>query len=356
MCLILERTEMLLEQIGADTRVRELFLPHAADAVELGRVSFAAHEQYRIYLESGDCEAAPAGRLRWTGELPAVGDWVAARRVDSALALLEAVLPRRTMFSRRAGGKTAAEQAIAANVDLAVVVSGLDGDFNLRRLERYLVLVRESGAAAVVVLNKADLCGGAAERRDAASRVAGHTPVLVMSAQQTVEPLAPLVLGRTVAFLGSSGTGKSTIVNALLGAERQATAAVREWDSRGRHTTSSRMLIPLPGGGAVIDNPGMRELQLWAGEESLEEVFEEIAALAAQCRFLDCSHSSEPGCAVQAALERGELDSARWASYRKLEAELRHQFVQQDAQARLEQKRKWRSIQKTMRHHPKYQR
>ena len=348
---------MILEQIGADLRVRELFLPYKSQGLKLARVSFAAHEQYRAYLENGECDAAPAGRLRWSEALPAVGDWVAVRRVDPELALIEAVLPRRTQFSRRAAGNAVTEQVIAANVDLAVVVCGLDADFNLRRLERYLVLARESGAEAVIVLNKADLCQAPMERMEAVKSIAPGVRVMVLSAIENVEPLrAILRTGTTLVFLGSSGVGKSTIANGLVGEDRQATAVVRAADSRGRHTTTSRMLLALPGGGAIIDNPGMRELQLWASEESLDEVFQDVSALAGRCRFADCTHSTEPECAVRDALESGVLDRSRWQSYRKLEAELRFQTRQQDVHAMLDQKRKWKSIHRAMRHHPKYQR
>ncbi|HEX8984911.1 MAG TPA: ribosome small subunit-dependent GTPase A [Bryobacteraceae bacterium] len=347
---------MLLEQIGADVRVRELFRPYEADGLELGRVSFAAREQYRVCLESADCEAVPAGRLRWEDTLPAVGDWVAARRVDAELALIEAVLPRRTQFSRRAPGSGAAEQVIAANVDVALVVCGLDGDFNLRRLERYLVLARESGAEPVLVLSKADLCEEAAERVEAVRRIAPGVPVVPLNARETVEPLRPLVRGRTVALVGSSGAGKSTIANGLLRDSRQATQAVRDSDSRGRHTTTSRMLLRLEGGGAIIDNPGMRELQLWAGEDALDGVFDDIAELGERCRFRDCTHAAEPGCAVREALERGELDASRWESYRKLGAELRHRAVERGTQSRLAERKKWRAIHKAMKAHPKYNR
>lgn len=347
---------MFLEQIGADARVRELFRSHATTGTELGRVSFASHEQYRVWFEAGDCEAAPSGKLRWQDALPATGDWVVARRVDPELALIEAVLPRRTRFSRRAAGKAAVEQVIAANIDLAVVVCGLDRDFNLRRIERYLVLTRESGAEPVIALNKADLSGAVAEAVAEVMRIASEVRVVALCAHQSVAPLAGMVQGRTVAFLGSSGAGKSTIANALLGEQRQATGSVRAADSRGRHTTTSRMLLPLPGGGALIDNPGMRELQLWASEETLAETFDDIAAFAERCRFADCAHGDEPGCGVQDALARGALDEARWHSYRKLQGEVRYQALQEDVHARQAQKQRWKAIHKAMRHHPKYRR
>ncbi len=347
---------MFLQHLGADARVRHLFRPHQAEQLELGRVSFAAHEQYRVYLEQGEYEAVPAGRLRWDNLLPAVGDWVAVRPVDPTLARMEAVLPRSTQFSRRAAGPAQYEQVIAANVDLALVVCGLDGDFNLRRLERYLVLGRESGGATVVILNKADLCPDTAARLEAVSRIAPGVPVLPLTARQSIDPLLDLVRGRTVVLLGSSGAGKSTIANGLLGDSRLATNAVRPSDSRGRHTTTSRMLLPLPHGGAIIDTPGMRELQLWAGQDSLDDVFSEITELSEDCRFNDCTHNGEPGCAVAQALLNGEIDPSRWDSFRKLGAELRHRQVAQDLSAALVEKRKWKSIHKSIRSHPKYRR
>jgi ribosome biogenesis GTPase len=347
---------MFLEQIGADDHVRGCIRPHEAAGLELGRVSFAAHEQYRVFLETGECEASPAGRLRFDDVLPAVGDWVAARAVDPQLALIDAVLPRTTRFSRRAAGTSINEQVLAANIDLALVVCALDHDSNLRRIERYLVLAAESRAEAVLLLNKADLCPDTASKAGAVRLLAPNLQTLILSAVETVEPLRDLVHGRTVVLLGSSGAGKSTIANGLLGVERQSTQPVRESDSRGRHTTTSRMLLPIPGGGALIDSPGMRELQLWAGQESLDDVFQEIALIAEECRFKDCTHSAEPDCAILAALDTGRLDSSRWASYQKLAAELRHRAVEQDIHAKLAQKKIWKAIHKEMRHHPKYRR
>jgi ribosome biogenesis GTPase len=256
--------------------------------------------------------------------MPVAGDWVAARLVGPAQALVEAVLPRHTCFSRRAPGNREQEQPLAANIDLVFLVCALDGDFNPRRLERYLTLAQESGAHPVVVLSKADLCDELAGRLREAAAVARDTPVVAASTESERgmdglgEFLAP---GRTVALLGSSGVGKSSIVNRLLGEERLRTGDVRASDSKGRHTTTHRELIPLPVGGALIDTPGLRELQLWAGAESVEQTFDEIAAAGAGCRFRDCSHHGEPGCAVRRALDAGAIAPERWASYRKLRAE-----------------------------------
>ncbi|MEZ5400924.1 MAG: ribosome small subunit-dependent GTPase A [Bryobacteraceae bacterium] len=321
------------------------------------RVCFAAQERYRLLFSDGEeCEAAPAGALRWEASLPAVGDWVMARRVDESLALIEAVEARRTAISRKQAGRGHAEQVLAANVDLIAVVMGLDADFNVRRLERYLVVAAESGARVLVVLNKADLCGDLDAQAREVALVAGATPCVLLTAVQSVEPLRQWAGAGTVVLLGSSGAGKSTIANGLLGREALATGAVREDDSRGRHTTTNRMLIPLPDGGALIDTPGLRELSLWAGEGALGGVFAEIAALAAGCRFGDCTHGREPGCAVRGALEAGEIEAGRWASYQKLLAEVRHHERASDQAAALAEKQKWKAIHKAMRHHPKYKR
>lgn len=321
---------MSLEALGADAALRSLFEPFAARGLVLARVAVAQCERYRLLADSGEYDAEPAGALLFhaaeAAALPVTGDWVAARAVGPRQAIVEAVLPRKTLFSRQAPGRRQEEQPVAANIDLVFLVCGLDGDFNLRRLERYLTLAARAGAEPVVVLNKADLCPGLASRMAEAAAVAGGAPVAAASATRPggLDDLAPfLAYGRTVALLGSSGVGKSAIVNGLLGEQRLRTGEVRESDSRGRHTTTRRELIPLAAGGALIDTPGMRELQLWAGQESVEEAFGEIAALARGCRFRDCSHSGESGCAVAEAAARGALDAGRWNSYRKLMAEAR---------------------------------
>jgi ribosome biogenesis GTPase len=317
----------------------------------LARVLLSQRDQYKLLSEAGELDAEPAGVL-WhkapsRADMPVVGDWVAARAVAPGQAIVEAVLPRRTLFARRAAGRREDRQPIAANIDLVFLVCGLDGDFNLRRLERYLTLAAESGASPVVVLNKSDLCDDLPARLAETMRVASAVPILTIHTR-TAEGIAPLrdwlAPGRTVALLGSSGVGKSSIVNCLAGEDRLRTAEVRESDSRGRHTTTHRELIVLPEGGLLIDTPGMRELQLWAGEDALEQVFDEIAVLAESCRFGDCSHRGEPGCAVQLALDNGTLAAERWQSYLKLRSEVRRHESMADPLLAAQQKRKLRNM------------
>ena len=351
---------MALEFLGADQSVFGAFAAHAAQGLVLGRVVQSHRDQYRLILENEEVSAEPSGGLWFRAvrpsEMPVVGDWVAARVVGPAQALVEAVLPRRTCFSRRAAGRREEEQALAANIDLVFLVCGLDGNFNPRRLERYLTLAVESGALPVVVLNKADLCEDLDWYLAIASAVARDAPVVPASTRDapgTGALRAFLASGRTVALLGSSGVGKSSLVNALAGEERLRTSEVRAWDSKGRHTTTHRELIALPDGGALIDTPGMRELQLWAGEESVRQTFDEIAAAASQCRFGNCSHGSEPGCAVRAALEDGTIAPERWESFAKLRAEARrHERMTEPLQAQ-EYKRWLKSIHKAQRNSEK---
>lgn len=348
---------MSLESIGAGARVLGAFQQYSNQGFTLGRIASACRDRYRLLTETAELTAEPSGsfwfRASGPAAMPVTGDWVAARVVGSDQAIVEAVLPRATCFSRRAPGRREEEQPLAANIDLVFLVSGLDGDYNLRRLERYLTLAAESGASPVIVLNKADLCEDL-EARLAETGELG-TPVIAVSALAgDVAPLAAFLKpGITVALLGSSGAGKSTIANRLLGEDRLRTAEVRGSDSRGRHTTSGRELFPLPGGGALIDTPGLREIQLWAGTDSVESVFDEIAETAARCRFRDCSHSGEEGCAVAAALDSGELSEDRVVSFRKLMAEARWHESVADPLAGLERKRRSKQLSKAVRRYNK---
>lgn len=276
-----------------------------------------------------ECWAEASGRLRCdadaSGDWPAVGDWVAAELLKGgARPQIHKVLPRRSKFARKVAGRRVEEQVIAANVDTAFVVMGLDGDFNVRRLERYLAQCWESGAKSVIVLNKADNCADVAARIAEVEGVAAGVPIVALSALtgNGVDALSSfLAPGQTIVLLGSSGVGKSTLVNHFLQRDAQTVQTVREADSRGRHTTTSRELFGLPGGALLIDTPGLRELHLWDAGDGVQRVFADIEELAGQCRYSDCVHTTEPGCAVQAAIAEGRLAPDRLENRRKLERE-----------------------------------
>jgi ribosome biogenesis GTPase len=315
---------------------------------------------YRVMAEAGEWHAVAAGALRYHaagGGLPAVGDWVALRAPEpSSPAVIEEVLERRTSFSRKVAGARSAEQVIAANIDTVFVVTSLNLDLNLPRLERYLTLVWESGAEPVILLSKADLCAEPAPLVAQVEAVAREVPVHAVSAVAAGGLLALqeyLVPGRTTALVGSSGVGKSTIINRLAGREMLAVSEIRAHDDRGRHTTTARRLIVLPGGGMVIDTPGIRELQLWDGQQGLSQAFEDIGDLAGQCRFRDCRHLTEPGCAVRAAVQEGSLDERRLESFHKLGRELRYQELRQDVAAAAAERKKWRAAHKWHARHDK---
>lgn len=318
-----------LASLGWNAALGQAFVPHAEKGLVPGRVSLEHNHVYRVLAADGEWLAETAGRVKYEAtdrrELPAVGDWVAVRPDERhGRRLIRAILPRGRSFSRRGAGRQTREQVLAANVDTAFLVVGLDAPPKPRSLERYLALARRSGANPVVVLNKADACDTVEAARRQALGLAGATPVEAVSAK-TGEGLDRLRewlrFGQTIVLLGPSGAGKSTLVNSLLGEEHLATGDVRASDARGRHTSVHRHLLVVPSGGVLIDTPGLRELGLWDAEDAVTDTFADVAALAAGCRFRDCRHDREPGCAVRLAVEQGTVDASRLEGYLRLARE-----------------------------------
>ncbi|HEX6973528.1 MAG TPA: ribosome small subunit-dependent GTPase A [Vicinamibacterales bacterium] len=352
-----------LRRIGWDDRLAEAFAPHAAAGLVPARIALEHTHIYRVLTDGDELLARVAGRLRHRAgarsDFPAVGDWVAIEPAtrESGDARIVALLPRRSRFSRRAAGDPTEEQIVAANIDTVFLVGGLDGDFNPRRIERYLLVATESGASPVIVLNKADLVDDPHAFAAEVSASAPGIPVHVVSCREpeTLAPLgAHLGSGKTGALLGSSGVGKSTIVNRLVGYDLLATREVRLDDSRGRHTSTARQLVLLPDdGGVLIDTPGMRELQLWDVGEGMLGAFTDIDELAAGCRFRDCRHRQEPGCAVRQAVASGAMSVGRLESYLKLQDEQAYQARQIDQRAQLDEKRRMKQRSKAITKHLK---
>lgn len=346
-----------LKSLGWSDFFEREFEPYRELGHFAGRVVLEQRGAYRLYTEQGELTASVRGKLRYdsrsAADFPAVGDWVSiATRERDELAQIHGVLPRRSKFSRKAAGSNSEEQVVAANVDTVFLVQGLDHDFNLRRLERYLVAAYESNAAPVVILSKADLCQDVEQKTSAAESVAPGTPVHAISSisGDGVDSLDEYILpGVTVAFLGSSGAGKSTLINRIVGEEVQKTAEVREHDSRGRHTTTHRELLVLRSGGLLIDTPGMRELQMWDASGSLDLAFSDVQSIAASCYFTDCSHKNEPGCALREALANGSLDTDRYESYTKMEKELEYLDSRMDTRLNLKRKSREKKIHRAFR-------
>ena len=319
----------------------------------IGRVAVENKTNFQVLSAAGAYTAEATGKLFYMAEtdaeLPKVGDWVLMTEIDKGKAIIQKVLQRRSITSRKVPGKRAEEQVIATNIDKLFIVQGLDANFNLARLERYLTLA--AGVAPVIVLNKADLCPNPeAIVQSVKERIKG-VPILVTTAlQDQVAPLLPYITtGVTVAVVGSSGVGKSTLINSLMGEKIMATSDVREGDAKGRHTTTTRHLMMLPAGGVLIDTPGMRELQLWGDQSSLSTFFEDIEALGQQCKFNNCTHTDEIGCAIREALENGSLDDGHWVNYAKMKKELEYLETRQNINAMLEKKNKWKKIHKEQR-------
>jgi len=312
------------------------------------RITRELKQHYQVFCEEGEFTAKIAGGIRHKaknrGMFPAVGDWVAIKlRKEEATARIQAILPRQTKFSRKVILSATDEQVVASNITTVFIVTSLEGekDFNLRRIERYLALAKESGAQPVILLNKVDLCDIVSERIEQVKTISSNTPIHAISALQSIGTLELhnyFGTGQTVAFLGSSGVGKSALINNLMNKEVSLTGEVREFDGTGRHTTTHRELFWLADGGALIDTPGMRELQMWTNERSLNESFDDIVTLGTQCRFGDCTHHNEPGCEVLHALQTGTLDSSRYENYLKLKEEFDSLVKKQEQIAKTQEK------------------
>jgi ribosome biogenesis GTPase len=343
-----------LSQLGWDSFFEEQFRQVKLPGSVPARIASESRELYKVFSECGELAARISGKMRYLageeGQLPAVGDWVVIiPQVNEKSAVIHAMIPRKSKFSRKVAEEITKEQVVAANVDTVFIVNGLDGgrNLNLRRIERYLTLAWNSGATPVIVLNKTDLCPDIDISIDSVESVAMGVPVHALSARERsgLDELAQyLENGKTAAFLGSSGVGKSSIINALMGEAIQDTGEVRDDDKMGRHTTTRRELILLPSGGMVIDTPGMREIQMWAGEDDLEGAFPDIAALAERCYFNDCTHDREPGCAVRDAIEAGDLELARFEGFKKLQNELVYLAAREDNSVRRMEKEKWKNM------------
>jgi ribosome biogenesis GTPase len=326
------------------------------------RVSVEHRNRYLVLAGEQELDARLSGKLKLlleeTGDRPVVGDWVALRVQGAGTALIQARLPRASQFSRKVAGRTVEEQVLAANIDIVLLATALTGDVNPRRLERYLLLAWESGAQPIILLTKADLAEDVSSAVAQVEAVAQGVPVYVVSSHtgagvdQLDQHLQP---GVTVALLGSSGVGKSTLINRLLGQERLRTGEVRD-DGRGRHTTTYRQLVRLPSGALIIDTPGLRELQLWDADAGLQETFTDIDDLAQHCRFTDCAHAAEPDCAVLAAVASGDLSAERLESYHRLKRELQYIEEKSDPRARAERTRKLRSLMKQVNKHTREKR
>ena len=356
LCYLSEETALNLEDLGWNSFFRDHYLKHRTNGLIPARVSFQSKGIYRLLSVKGELLAESAGSLSYESSgsegLPVCGDWVLADNSENKnRTLIRFLLPRRTSFSRKQAGTGVYRQVIASNIDTVCLVSGLDADFNPRRIERYLAIAWESGANPIIILNKADICAEVSAPIALTESLAPGIPVLAVSAKDGIgieRILSYAGRGQTMALLGSSGVGKSSIVNRLFG---KSVLKVRKTDpesGRGMHTTTARHLFLLPSGGLIMDTPGMRELQIWSLDAGLDATFEDIKALAGQCRFRDCSYQTEPGCRVRVAVDQGELDAGRLANYFKLSREARYIELKSIHSANWVEKERWKKVKRSV--------
>jgi ribosome biogenesis GTPase len=344
------------EDLGWNSFFEKAFEPYLNEGYQVGRVSLEHKHMYRVQTEVGEALAEVSGKMRHIAlrreDYPAVGDWVVLSiREEEQRATIHAVLPRKSKFSRKVAGQVTEEQIVATNIDTVFLFTALNLDFNVRRIERYLVLAWESGANPVIVLSKADLCEDPEALAAEVAAVAVGVPIHIISSAENrgLDELAAYISpGQTVALLGSSGVGKSTLVNRIYGKDILETGDIRSGDDKGKHTTTHRELITLPGGGILIDTPGMRELQLWDASEGLSTSFQDIEELAERCFFQDCKHENEPKCAVKEALDEGTLPVERFQSYVKLQKELAYLARKEDKGLQAAEKAKWKKIHQSL--------